>query len=836
MSAPFISYAQHGEDVVLYRALREVTEGFYVDVGAADPTIDSVTRALYGRGWHGVDIEAYSVLAQRLRNARPHDEVVECAAGAVEGHITFHQVRDSGLSTTDEAEAAAAAERGFTVTTTTVAVRPLDHILAETVPAGQEIHFLKIDVEGAEEPTLAGIDLRRWRPWIVLVEATRPNTVERTADRWQHHLTAAGYVPAMFDGLNQWFRSPDHPELDEALSYPACPLDDYRRYVPGGEVQHALAAAHLATLEARDALRDAERSKRKLRANLVRAQRKLSETRRKLEGARSRRGTRRTPLARLRRFRRRGVQAPLRVDPTTAPAPDASARRKRQGPGPIPQDVVLSRMRAVLVADGAGDLPRDMAALREWMEVALAGPERNLWIWVMHLAWTGSLADDIDLEDLIATLDLSGLEALEAKLNQAGASVPDGAWSRTAAFDVTSHAVVDVTHTATHDVHTGIQRVVRETVPRWQRRHPLELVVLDPVCHTWRKCTEPERARVLSWPTPFSGGAQAEPAPTRIVVPWRTRVVVPELAAAIRRADLLRGMAVYSGSRISLIAYDLTPFTRSESAADQLPSGFARYLSVLKYADRVSAISRTVAQEYAAFGEMLVGQGLSAPHVQAQTLPAVAHALDEVSLQRHASTVLGVARLPLVLSVSSIEPRKNHLRTLEAAERLWQEGLVFQLTFVAGAGWKRAVFDETVHTLQRRGRPVRVLSGLDDEMLWAHYHFARCTVFVSLLEGFGLPAAESLSAGTPVVLTEYGSMAEIGEDGGALMVDPRNVDAIADALRRLLVDDVLHAELVEAAGRRSDTTWDSYAELTWDWLVEGVPDGASKPPASSVTS
>ena len=54
---PFISFAQNLEDVVLHRALMGVTHGFYVDVGANSPDEQSVTRAFYERGWHGINIE-----------------------------------------------------------------------------------------------------------------------------------------------------------------------------------------------------------------------------------------------------------------------------------------------------------------------------------------------------------------------------------------------------------------------------------------------------------------------------------------------------------------------------------------------------------------------------------------------------------------------------------------------------------------------------------------------------------------------------------------------------------------------------------------------------------
>src|SRR5258708_13221371 len=72
-SMPFISYAQNCEDVILWRALRDVDRGFYVDIGAADPKEGSVTQAFYERGWSGVNIEPQAASFERLWQARARD-------------------------------------------------------------------------------------------------------------------------------------------------------------------------------------------------------------------------------------------------------------------------------------------------------------------------------------------------------------------------------------------------------------------------------------------------------------------------------------------------------------------------------------------------------------------------------------------------------------------------------------------------------------------------------------------------------------------------------------------------------------------------------------------
>ena len=98
-------------------------------------------------------------------------------------------------------------------------------------------------------------------------------------------------------------------------------------------------------------------------------------------------------------------------------------------------------------------------------------------------------------------------------------------------------------------------------------------------------------------------------------------------------------------------------------------------------------------------------------------------------------------------------------------------------------------------------------------------------VFPSLNEGFGLPVAEALASGTPVVTSGYGSMAEIAADGGALLVDPRDDRSIAAAMRTVLTQPAERARLAAEARRRPARTWDDYAAGVWSTLVDHTPAG-----------
>src|SRR5471030_683971 len=97
----FISHAQNFEDVMLLRALGHLQDGFYIDIGAADPDEYSVTRAFYDRGWRGINVEPLPSYFQRLAAARPRDLNLNIALAQAPGELPFFQIEDTGLSTLD---------------------------------------------------------------------------------------------------------------------------------------------------------------------------------------------------------------------------------------------------------------------------------------------------------------------------------------------------------------------------------------------------------------------------------------------------------------------------------------------------------------------------------------------------------------------------------------------------------------------------------------------------------------------------------------------------------------------------------------------------------------
>jgi len=224
-SSPFVSYAQHGEDVVLHRALKQIREGFYVDVGAHHPVTLSVTKAFYDRGWHGINIEPEDECYQRLAQERTRDINLQVMVSDSDGTAEFNEVLGTGLSTQNHELALTYAQKGYEVRKKQVPICTLEKIFEQY--SEREIHFLKIDVEGTEEKVINGLLLDRHRPWIIVVEATEPLTTKRSDESISSYLASKNYRHALFDGLNSFYISSEHCEVCDLLAAPANPLDDY---------------------------------------------------------------------------------------------------------------------------------------------------------------------------------------------------------------------------------------------------------------------------------------------------------------------------------------------------------------------------------------------------------------------------------------------------------------------------------------------------------------------------------------------------------------------------------------------------------------------------------
>lgn len=169
-----------------------------------------------------------------------------------------------------------------------------------------------------------------------------------------------------------------------------------------------------------------------------------------------------------------------------------------------------------------------------------------------------------------------------------------------------------------------------------------------------------------------------------------------------------------------------------------------------------------------------------------------------------------------VLSVSTLEPRKNFDRLLAAHASLPPDLRTrAPLVIAGGRGWGVTLANAAAERAQRSGE-LKLLGFVPDADLVALYARAAMCAYPSLYEGFGLPVIEAMACAVPVVTSETTALRETAGDA-ALLVDPLDVDAIADALRRVLENDALAAELRIRGPARAAT-------FTWDRMARGMID------------
>jgi FkbM family methyltransferase len=205
-----ISFAQSGEDLMLMQYFKHRTDGFYLDIGAHNPTWISNTYLLYLKGWHGLVIDPLPGMRQQFAAQRPRDTALEIGIAAEAGSMTYYAFSHPVSNTFNAADVDRQPARGRTLTGTyQVPVRPLHAVLDDYLPAGQRIDLLSVDVEGLDLMVLTSNDWQRYRPELVLVETRealeRFNDSEQAPElhRYMHH---QGYTLLARTGNNSLYR------------------------------------------------------------------------------------------------------------------------------------------------------------------------------------------------------------------------------------------------------------------------------------------------------------------------------------------------------------------------------------------------------------------------------------------------------------------------------------------------------------------------------------------------------------------------------------------------------------------------------------------------------
>lgn len=284
---------------------------------------------------------------------------------------------------------------------------------------------------------------------------------------------------------------------------------------------------------------------------------------------------------------------------------------------------------------------------------------------------------------------------------------------------------------------------------------------------------------------------------------WRDSLLLPELVVGDDHVDAVRLVSASTPARSTMIFYDAIPIRFPEFFASSTLSMYLRSLSLARDVNMVSCISHTVREHLESILSMM-------PSRQQPTLAV--HALG-ADLPDGADAVPVAFDRPAVLCVGTVEPRKNHLRILDAMRLAQLAGSQFTGVFVGNAGWLNGRFRSAFDEATASGHDLVLRESVSDGELRGLYAASALTIYCSLDEGFGLPIIESLRHGRPCITSDRGSMREIADQtGGCRVVEPESVPAIAEAIADLIDNPAALAKLTREAKKARWPTWRDYTD------------------------
>jgi len=229
-----ISYSQNFEDVIINRLFKSKLNGFYIDVGSHDPVELSVTKFFYDLGWNGINIEPVPKSFKKLQIERPRDINLNLAIGKTHEFKTIYEIENRPELTTLDYDNAINAQKfaGGNIKQYTVEMRTLSDVCNQY--SEKVIDFLKVDVEGKEKDVIIGANWNRFRPTLLVIEATVPCNIfdicgsktNSSWEDWEPYILEAGYQLVYFDGLNRYYIRHEDSHLKNYWEIPISPILD----------------------------------------------------------------------------------------------------------------------------------------------------------------------------------------------------------------------------------------------------------------------------------------------------------------------------------------------------------------------------------------------------------------------------------------------------------------------------------------------------------------------------------------------------------------------------------------------------------------------------------
>lgn len=196
------SYSQGKEDVFIDRFLKNKKKGFYVDVGANDPSRFNNTKRFYKRGWQGINVEPNVILINKINRERKRDINLNIGIGKAKGEMMMYVFYPDTLSTFSREKADEYIKQGFAIEKESkIEIRTLKDVL-DQYAKGAKIDFLTVDTEGTDLDVLQSNDWNNYRPTLLCVEVNNLNGHKFDIEILQKYLESVNYEKINYNGRN----------------------------------------------------------------------------------------------------------------------------------------------------------------------------------------------------------------------------------------------------------------------------------------------------------------------------------------------------------------------------------------------------------------------------------------------------------------------------------------------------------------------------------------------------------------------------------------------------------------------------------------------------------
>lgn len=382
---------------------------------------------------------------------------------------------------------------------------------------------------------------------------------------------------------------------------------------------------------------------------------------------------------------------------------------------------------------------------------------------------------------------------------------------------------LDVTSSCKSPIQTGVQRMVRGLWRSLSEQRPVIPLIWSPKLQSYCRLS---RRETILLRDPFRASVRSEAHPEKLssrlpgvrwwrhLIHWRNRLavdqvlsggdilLVPEIFQDNRSKWFFTQTKSFQERKVRCVAvfHDAITWTHPELTPPNRQKGFTDYMRSLSGFDAVICVSEQSRADLERFW-----------HPQRNKKIRTAVLPWPVDFEGKRPDFPKENSSPVILTVGTLEPRKNHLRLLEACERLWDGGMNFRLVLIGRAiNGCQPDIPCRIRELQKAGSPVEWLRHVDDQTLQRTYEEACFTIYPSLVEGFGLPVLESLWFRRPCICSGTGAIGEVARAGGCLTIDPSNSVELKQAIHRLLTDGQLHTRLCDEISKRRFRSWDEY--------------------------